>query len=777
MTKLPAQCGIVIEYEDQLESPLYLPLEKAQVEVVVVDVTAKVALTQTFSNDSKQSTCQTRYVFPIPARSAVCAFEMRTDDGRTIRGVAKERKQAAEEHRQAIRAGKLTSLVEWSTDDVFSISLGPIPGDQRISTTITYVLDLMDDDVKDRIRFQLPMYVGSRYGDPPSGIITAFQAEPTTRVSIRATIRTQGAITKVSSPTHAQLKLTSGQGEQDTSNEASVLYESQMFLQEDFVLLVDADGLENARGFIERHPSQKDSFAVQLTVVPRFSFPPLPSQEYIFLVDCSGSMRGDRIVTASQSLSALLKSLPRKGTLFNIFRFGTTCTSLFESSRTYDESNLRYAENYVTTMRADLGGTEILPALTQVLESRSKTIPTSVFVLTDGMSYNIDASLALVSRHATDKGRLRVFTLGIGSTASSAMCEGIARSGNGICLMAATTEDILGKCAKLVNAAKSSLIRNVTCHWGEDSGGIIQQVPHKIDTLYPGFRFIAFALIQGQHRLPKEVIVRGQRDGYGEDVEFKIPIVEVVADVGTPPLIHTLAARRLITEMEDNKGGEVLSQASKERCIIELGTKFQLASRYTSFIAVEKEKDILPPRYLPEYADDPDEDCCYDMESHWSPPAPTQHTLASQRYSGAGRGGLHMSTKSREAPGRVRPMRFLDSRRSPSPPPPTSGSVSNPSFDLIRLQSFDGSFSMDDFFIEIVGKQAAEKYQSLNISKLIWATILAIAYLRIHLTNQPELLDNLVEKATDFITETGLPADVDLGSLLTHAKEALKSNA
>ena len=81
---------------------------------------------------------------------------MRTDDGRRIRGVAKERKQAAEEHREAIQTGKLTSLVEWSTDDgtlfgylrgfdvridtltsVFSISLGPIPSDQRISTVIT----------------------------------------------------------------------------------------------------------------------------------------------------------------------------------------------------------------------------------------------------------------------------------------------------------------------------------------------------------------------------------------------------------------------------------------------------------------------------------------------------------------------------------------------------------------------------------------------------------------------------------------------------------------
>lgn len=36
MTQL-SRCGIVIEYEGQLESPLYLPLEKAQVEVEVVD--------------------------------------------------------------------------------------------------------------------------------------------------------------------------------------------------------------------------------------------------------------------------------------------------------------------------------------------------------------------------------------------------------------------------------------------------------------------------------------------------------------------------------------------------------------------------------------------------------------------------------------------------------------------------------------------------------------------------------------------------------------------
>ena len=97
-------------------------------------------------------------------------------------------------------------------------------------------------------------------------------------------------------------------------------------------------------------------------------------------------------------------------------------------------------------------------------------------------------------------------------------------------------------------------------------------------------------------------------------------------------------------------------------------------------------------------------------------------------------------------------------------------------FDLIKLQSFDGSFVMDNSFVGIVGKQAADKYQDLNLSKPVWATILAIAYLQIHLTNQPELLDGLVEKATEFILESGLPAGIDLDTLLVQAKETLRSD-
>ncbi|CAL1710155.1 unnamed protein product [Somion occarium] len=604
MTDPPA-CGVAIQQDNGLSS--YLPLEESQVQARIVD--GIVILTQVFSNHgSRHKTSQTRYVFPIPARGAVCAFQMQTEDGRVIRGIAKERNQAAAEHAQAIQAGKLTSLVEWSTDDVFTISLGPVPGGQRIRTMLTYVLDLLDDDAQDRIRFQLPTYIGARYGDVPRGVLGGMQADSRTRVTISVVIQTQGEVINISSPTHCSIIVTSGK-----YGGKVVVFKSQFFLQEDFVLSIDAEGLDGPRGFVERHPTRTDSIAMQLTVLPRFTLPPIPSQEYIFLVDCSGSMRGARITTAKESLAALLRSLPQRGTMFNVIRFGSSCVKLFTSSKVYCEGTFGEADKFINGTDADLGGTEIRTALQQVFRSRNTSIPTAVFVLTDGEAYDIDATISDVSKEAEkakENARLRVFTLGIGSTASSAMCEGIARAGNGVCLMTATTEGIPGKCAKLVTAAKSYLLRNISIEWGVPSSDVspfgrrrgeeatVQQVPERIETLYPGLRFIAFALIRSARGvLPREVVVRGQRDGAGEVIEMRIPVTESCADKSEPPLIHTLAAKRLITELQDDRGnrGQILSEEDKEVRTISLGTEYQLASRYTSFIAVEDGKEITSP--------------------------------------------------------------------------------------------------------------------------------------------------------------------------------------
>jgi hypothetical protein len=76
-----------------------------------------VTLRQTFANPSETATGRAKYVFPLPARAAACAFELLFEAGRRIIGVAKDKTIAEQEFQDVIRAGKTAALVNWVTDD------------------------------------------------------------------------------------------------------------------------------------------------------------------------------------------------------------------------------------------------------------------------------------------------------------------------------------------------------------------------------------------------------------------------------------------------------------------------------------------------------------------------------------------------------------------------------------------------------------------------------------------------------------------------------------
>ena len=229
-------------------------------------------------------------------------------------------------------------------------------------------------------------------------------------------------------------------------------------------------------------------------------------------------------------------------------------------------------------------------------------------------AYDTLAYTAVTSAVAqsTPAAPLRVFTLGIGATASSAMCEGIARAGNGTCLMALEAEDIVGKCATLMRAGRSFMLRNVSIDWGIPPDVVRQfgdpmvetsfhQAPAKVGDLYPGLRSVVFALIKNaKFAIPKKITLEAQRDGVGEVLKLPVSVETVrFANDNAHPLIHTLAARRLITHLEDDAlVNPALSEDEPKATIVDLGVTYQLASRYTSFVAVDDdgEKPLPIPR-------------------------------------------------------------------------------------------------------------------------------------------------------------------------------------
>ncbi|KAJ7657893.1 von Willebrand factor type A domain-containing protein [Mycena polygramma] len=658
-------------YPRDSRSLVSLPLLNVCVAASIKELAAQVKVTHTYGNDA-DFTIEAIYAFPVPARAAVCSFVMIKQDGTRVLGKVQETTEAKETYEAAISDGKQAAIAVQETPDVFQLAVGNIQPKEQVKIELIYATVLTEDEENDSIRLHLPVHVGARYGQAPTSDISDsnghyFTASSTPFLEISANIEAVAPIAKISCPTHTvSVELGPDPALPNAkdlpfSNYARLYLSSEAALDKDFVLAVKSAGLDAPRCVAELHPILP-TVALALTLVPRFKLPDISRQEFVFLVDRSGSMSGARLEAAKAALVVMLRSLPAKDTLFQIASFGDGCTKLWDDgSRSYHQETLETATKHIDGMKANYGGTEIRSALQRCFETRKTDRPTSLFVLTDGEAWDLDGVFAEVKEavaRTPTAAPVRVFVLGIGNSASTAMCHGIARVGNGTCMMVGDQESFTGKIARMLKAARAPPIHNISVDWGvpmvevttvneahdvgydsfvmisndEETGNgkekekekpllnifdesvdpiqvdnepappppevvlsptpQVQQSPFKIRTPSPGNRLNIYAILQGK-TVPKTVTLKGLT---GDGAEILLPIPVTLSNLPnapeSPPVVHALAARTIIQDLEDGQHAiaiddpDLLARTVKAS-IIRLGTEFSIASRETSFVAVD----------------------------------------------------------------------------------------------------------------------------------------------------------------------------------------------
>ncbi|KAF9038989.1 VIT-domain-containing protein [Hymenopellis radicata] len=640
-----------------------LPLLQVSAIATVKELGAQVKLTQKFVNDARIP-IEAVYSFPVPARAAVCQFIMVKQDGTRVQGLVQEKSEARETYDAALAKGKTASLATQQTPDVFQVSVGNLAPQEEIQIELTYATELTEDEENDSIRLHLPAHIGCRYGQVPSPIITT----KSPFINVDVSVESVSPIRKIGSPSHSistelgpDPSLPSAQY-LPFSNYARVSLASNSPLEKDFVLTIQSAGLDTPRCIAECHP-EHESIGVLLTLVPRFHLPEPDSQEFIFLVDRSGSMQGNRITAARRALIIMLRSLPHKNTAFQIASFGNRTSMLWEDgSRLYDQQTLDEATRHVDDMQADYGGTQIGYALSTCFEKRKFDRPTSVVVLTDGDAWDNESVFQTVMDtvgSASSGAYLRVFCLGIGNSASTAMCEGIGRAGNGTSIMVGEDEaSITGKVARLLMAARTPRISKVRIDWdrpkeAEDDFEMVDEMetaiveegqrhklnifdesvdtvhmdsteappsvpilphrlrisnkaPSRLNRWYPDFD--SMYMLFCKNTLPKTVTIRGTtQDGSEIELPVSVTFSGLPNDTsGAPPPIHALAARKIVQELEDGRYDDLLKASYPDSDlpkvvdahIVRLGKTYSIASSQTSFVAVD-DKSSVPPSAQP----------------------------------------------------------------------------------------------------------------------------------------------------------------------------------
>jgi Vault protein inter-alpha-trypsin domain/von Willebrand factor type A domain len=541
---------------------------------------AKVTVAQRYINRESQP-IEAVYVFPLDEGAAVCGFEA-IIDGTLVVGEVKEREEAFRMYDDAMEAGHGAYLLDEERPDVFQASVGNLPPGTEVLLKITYVTELDVDS--GALRFVVPTTVSPRYapqidrlgvGRPDAEALNpqvAWSVPYGLELSVRVAM--PDGITRVESPSHPISIAT------EESSVVISLAQQQAALDRDFVLAVSASALEVPRAWLER--SDDGQQAVAVAFVPRLDATPAPA-EVIFLIDRSGSMGGSSIEEVKNALQLCLRSM-MSGCRFNIVGFGSTHESLFTESRSYDEASLAAASAHVASLRADLGGTEILPALQDVLEQKRSSLPRQVVVLTDGQVTNTDAVVALVRSHAA---QTRVFSFGIGAGSSRHLVRGIARAGGGCAEFIASRERVEPKVVQLFSRLLTPALTDVRMDWG---GLSVVAAPSDAPPVFAGARLVLYGFVERA----RSATLRLTAVAPSGPVNFDVPLDADGATLGT--IVSTLAARARIRELEESpawlstRGSRQPRSKTSDpkREIIDLAVRYTLISRETSFVAIER---------------------------------------------------------------------------------------------------------------------------------------------------------------------------------------------
>ena len=325
------------------------------------------------------------------------------------------------------------------------------------------------------------------------------------------------------------------------------------------------------------------------------------SGNFVFIVDRSGSMWGDRIQMAKESLIYFLKSLPNSHSKFNIISFGDDYEKIFDNFVDITEENVDKAIEKSNKYDADLGGTELLEPL-KYLENCLNNIntPTRIFILTDGAVFNTDECLQKIEQICRKKD-IRFFSLGIGSGCDEILVKGMSSKGNGKPEFVQNAEEITDKVIFLLEESMRYYLKNLEVKF--------EKIPNGVDDIYSYSEdqkiFILpnennyssldsktdiFAIIKSDDLINNNKLICSF-ECFDKKYKFEYPINyknEVdKSKISQSDMLHKIIFNNYVNS-GGNKSGDYYSNTKRlnSKLIEELSLKYQFLTSYTSLLCL-----------------------------------------------------------------------------------------------------------------------------------------------------------------------------------------------
>jgi Ca-activated chloride channel family protein len=374
------------------------------------------------------------YTFPLNSRAIIEGFIAKLGE-RFLTSELMKSTEAEKKYEEAVLEGDSAVMLEMHRSNVSTLSVGNLAPGEDLVVQIKFLLPL---EVKgDRVKVIFPTVVGPRYipGEPVGNRTGFGWADPTDavpdadwitppvdvngvpyRVSMEISVDDPDFVRSVESPSHP-IRVTKDDGRllvALTLNEKA---------DRDIVLNFQVDEEKLNRTIKVANLGDKKVAQMFISDGGERTSQRTEPADFIFLLDRSGSMSGEKLREAKKALRLCLRKL-RSGDRFTIFAFDHTLT-IFDRLVPFNRLNLHQADLWIQQIEAG-GGTELFEALRVAFLLESSPNRERVLVLiTDGQVGDEERIARLFEENRRN---LKVLLIGIDTAVNQELFERILLS-------------------------------------------------------------------------------------------------------------------------------------------------------------------------------------------------------------------------------------------------------------------------------------------------------------------------------------------------------------
>lgn len=303
---------------------------------------------------------------------------------------------------------------------------------------------------------------------------------------------------------------------------------------------------------------------------------------FTFLIDQSGSMEGESIKLARESLIVFIKSLPQNSN-FDIIGFGTSFKSYFDKIQKYDNKSVENAIKIVKMLEADFDGTNLkLPM--EYYYNEGKEIgsrffqndkPRHLFILTDGDTSSAEVCLSLAESNSSD---VKVHCIGIGNGVSKSFITKMGKYGKGSSNIISNNLDMKKVVISALNKALKPYEKIESIELPDSiKKSLIVNYPISDNFVVCQDDLLCYSFVSKEKISEKDSIIFKLKDQVESKAEnivvVNIKDVEITKVEGN--ILNKLIAGLFLKSQKNNKF------ISKEKCE-NMGLMFQVLSPFTS---------------------------------------------------------------------------------------------------------------------------------------------------------------------------------------------------